>query len=251
MGILNTSVAALGGLAVAGCDQLWGIHELDGGASFLCDTVSPPPLFCDDFDRGAIAARWPGARIDPAGDAGVDDATAASPPNSALFRLGADAPPTPWGCSFVTIDKDFPDASAEQLHLELDLRLADGNPGIGIFTVKQGFGADLCQLILGASPTSVLEQFQPADGGPWSGAGHSASMPIPVQQWVHMTLDADYGAGTITLRVGDNVVVDHEPMTAACAAGIGQPALSAGIWCQPYHSSAVEFHIDNVVFNAK
>lgn len=57
----------------------------DGGdAGRWCDSVSPKPMFCDDFDDQGPLSRWDGQYTRAGGFVGRDDASARSAPSSLL-----------------------------------------------------------------------------------------------------------------------------------------------------------------------
>ena len=180
-------VAALG--AFASCTSSSG-----GGAPVpnVDAAVSPcasAHAFCDDFDQGALGARWDDRNV-TGGPLDVDDASFRSPPFAFRARSPAQA-----AARSVVLYKKLPDPSAGKLRCELDVLLRQ----------RAGGAADVFELRLSADPagTFYYAYLQATDAGtlvgqelafPDGGKTTSLNAVTDVQNgaWHHLRFDTDW-----------------------------------------------------------
>jgi hypothetical protein len=174
------------------------------GAGFQGCTLTPHEI-CDDFDNGALGARWSQLLMSGGGKLELVDG-AVSPPNALL----ASAKPISSGASAAlakTIGRRIRTARCE-----LDLRLAQTdnlqilafnftpNSSVSDYTVRLAFS--------GANST-LFEDGYPADGG----SGAQTFGPAPdIGKWVHLVVTLATQPGNFTL-VMDGLTVLQQPLT--------------------------------------
>jgi hypothetical protein len=217
----------------------------DAGGDASADARPSPctatHLFCDDFDQGALGAKWDSVHM-TSGPLVLSTTNVVTPPNA----LEATASTSSDTESMLT--KHFP--SANHTHVELDAFVV--NP-----SDTSNTEIDFVSFDISTPPSpytyanlnlqrwqaaALLEQYaQTPDAG-------NASVDMPVAQtfntWTHVTLDIDFGAQTYALAL------DGVPVTqVAFAPQLPQSAFDFSVGVAYTSGSSAEWNIfiDNVV----
>ena len=213
------------------------------GAPTWCDTRVPAPVFCDDFDRGELGARWDFFLKSPPGTAALDFTDARSSPNaltivtgkiadaefgSILLRKTVGGSPIRARLGFdVRVDATQTSGTLAIATLDLatdhllTLYLRDDNPG---------------------SPGPALVEVPPGGAPPVRNA-----LPVvpAVGQWTRVELDVDAAAGKATVRFDGKTILDG---VALAAGATTKPTVRVGVLCSgpadPY-----AFRFDNVALD--
>lgn len=176
-----------------------------------CATDAPSLWFCDDFDDGALGARWTGATLQVASAATLSTTNRSSAPNGFDIACPALTPST-----FLTeaLTESIPAASKVTLAFDLDPIAfpADGHGGtLYLATLTQGPGTprNAIQFRAGTTLVDLQEQVILASGAIKSGTGMWASATlVPTDGWTRVEVAVDFAAtpATATLRLGGQTV---------------------------------------------
>jgi hypothetical protein len=225
----------------------------DAGAAAFCASKASDASavhFCTDFDEAGVASGWSNESLAP-GAIVLDDASSVSPPFSARFEMDAGAA----SCSYTTLFKDFT-ATVSSIHVEAAVFLDPDNVGPFVngtlfLAGKHVKGKDDLSLYVDADPKglSMHEQESLPDGGELD-FNHDTTVSVPPHTWSVVALDADFAAGTFSLRLDGQVLFDKEPLDPS-ARGAGTPYLQVGFACDvglPYVRNA---RYDDVLIDGK
>jgi hypothetical protein len=192
-----------------------GVDADEGGSAHppgtWCATDAPSLWFCDDFDDGALGARWTGATLQVAGSATLSTTNRSSAPNG--FDIGCPAL-TPSTFLTEALTESIPAASKVTLAFDLDPIAfpADGHGGtLYLATLTQGPGTprNAIQFRAGTTLVDLQEQVILASGAIKSGTGMWGSATlIPTGGWSRVEMAVDFAAtpATATLRLGGQTV---------------------------------------------
>ena len=215
-----------------------------------CATSAPSLWFCDDFDDGALGARWTGATLQVAGAATLSTTNRSSAPNGFDVACPALTPST-----FLTeaLTESIPAAAKVTVAFDFDPLAfpADGHGGtLYLATLTQGPGTprNAIQFRAGTTLVDLQEQVILASGAIKSGTGMWASSTlIPTGGWTRVEMAVDFAATpvTATLRLGGQTVA-----TASLDASWTRAATTfyLGDW---YIAGTPAFHVayDNVTID--
>ena len=220
-----------------------GRDDADSSAPTWCDTRAPVPVFCDDFDRGELGARWDFFLKSPPGTATLDVARARSAPNalavatrkvlaaefgSILLRKMVGGSPTRARLGFdLFADATQPSGTLAVATLDLaadhllTLYLRDDNadgPGAALVEVPPG-GAPSVRYVLPVTPA--------------------------VARWTRIDLDVDAAGGRATLRFDGATILDG---VALARAATDKPTLRVGVLTSG-PADTYQFGFDNVTLD--
>lgn len=202
-----------GGSGDAGADAK---PEAEAGAQTWCDTQSPRPAFCEDFDRGALGTSWDAVVQTPGSAIALDQASFVSAPQS-LFAQSKAASSGQLGS--VLLRKTV-SVTATRVRLAFDFKgdpaPASGGPvGIATLDVTQ---THLFTLYLhdegldgGAGAPALVEQV-PGGGS----SRHPFTLP-PIGGFTRVELDVDLAAQKATVRFGGTAVLDQVSVAGGTA----------------------------------
>jgi hypothetical protein len=200
----------LGAVGVAGalaalldCSFLVDTSGLAGSsapADAIAEASSPcvaPHTFCDDFDQGALGARWSSETSD-AGYLSLDPSTWVSPPNSLLAFVG---PNRQANITVVGLSKIFA-GSARGAHCEWDLMVdaLSSTEEVEVFnfaiaSATGDFAGYNLSVHLRSDLTKFIEFFGPGDGGAPGGSVHELAS-LPTRTWSHVVVDLSFPGGS-------------------------------------------------------
>jgi hypothetical protein len=218
----------------------------DGPLVRWCSTVTPAPLFCEDFDgdNGILVPPWDGISIVDGGAVNLSSAQASSAP----YSLYSTAPGGNGACNDADVGKAFA-APFLQADLSFDLFTVDTDGGL---VAGIAFGPSYqVSVALGQS----LSYVQQDDVAMPSFDGFTA--PPLVGVWVRvvvhvaLTLGADGGgpsSGTVAVSVGGSLVHTTAIDADKIAHAYGAPLIFVGVACNN-HTVPRVLYFDNVVFN--
>ncbi len=176
-----------------------------------CAENAPASLFCDDFDEGALGARWTGATLQVSGAATLSTASPSSTPNAFDIACPALTPST-----FLTeaLTESIPAASRVTMAFDFDPLAfpADGHGGtLYLATMTQGPGTprNAIQFRAGTALVDLQEQVIAATGAIKSGTGMWASTTlVPSGSWTRIELVVDFttSPAKATLRLAGQTV---------------------------------------------
>lgn len=219
------------------------------GDGAFCQSRSPAPMFCRDFDDGGLGG-WDDIQEDPGG-AIAHDPVASSPPGSAVITLAPSSPE----CTYVRLTKRFL-APLSKWTLEFDLRLGDTSaqpryPGHYLATVWTDISGDACGLLFSPSPSSpnLLEQIYYADGGAQNINHLLQGNPTP-GEWHRITLRAELSAPRFTVAIDGQPLAKEVPLSGSCK-GSGPVSVRLGYHCAKSIGDPLEVRIDNVTFDGE
>jgi hypothetical protein len=205
------------------------------GSARCCETLSPPPKFCADFDgNGAVDEGWDDVTIAPENVGALSRDALARDRSSLLVKLTA-----PQSCSYVRPAKTFP-SSGFGLRVSFSFRPSSPWTTDAIFALlgAAGQGADCAMLFhFDEGKASLHLQY----GSPpvdetfvWDGAP-----PLDVWSTIETTIDP---AGDLTIALGGKKVLTL-PLPDGCKAG-PEVYFAPGFHCE---QTAHEARYDDVV----
>jgi hypothetical protein len=196
----------------------------DTSPSHWCDDHPHP--FCDDFDEAPLVAGWDSVATQ-SGTVGLDDAEYTSPPRSFLATV---TPLAAGGGGVARLSKRTLELVSSIL-VAYDVRPEAIDPaatlGVSAIQLSDGQGAlvETINVVLTTGGASIEDIGTASDGGVYVG-----SLPIapalPLGAWTRVSLDvelpwdAGVGAGTITVSLGENVVLDHARLAPSSQPGL-------------------------------
>lgn len=207
----------------------------------FCDTLSPKPTFCDDFE-GTYATRWSAKHPSGTGILSFDTGDSVGPPKPGHSLLAAT---TADETSYLEWSTSKVPAS---FHLAFDFR-AEVLPTSDVTYVARVRVGSSQYVAIYALPgnTSVQDFVYHPDGG--APADHKASSAIAVDTWTHVELDVSFGASPTTakLRLDGTEVLSTDLASDFSA---GAPNLELGV---AFVNTAAprRFRYDNVVLDVK
>jgi hypothetical protein len=223
----------------------------DTSPSHWCD--DHPHAFCDDFDENPLLAGWDSFAT-KSGAVGLDNAEHTSPPRSFLATV------TPLGAGAGGVarlgKRTLELVSSVLVAYDVRPEAVDPAATLGVSAIQlsdaQGALVETIDVLLTTGGASIEDIGTASDGGVYVG-----SLPIapalPLGAWTRVSLDvelprdAGVGAGTITVSLGQNVVLDHARLAPSSQPGVAVifVGLVAG---SSSATSAVRY--DDVTFDA-
>jgi hypothetical protein len=223
----------------------------DTSPSHWCD--DHPHAFCADFDENPLLAGWDSFATQ-SGAVELDDAEYTSPDHSFLATL---TPVAAGGGGEARLDKRILEPVSSIL-VAYDVRPEAIDPAatLAVSAIQlsdaQGGLVETINVVLAAGGASIEDIGTASDGGVYVGSLPIAPV-LPVGAWTRVSLDvelpwdAGLGAGTITVSLGQKVVLDHARLAPSSqpAAAVIFVGLAAG---SSSGTSAVRY--DDVTFDA-
>jgi hypothetical protein len=210
----------------------------------FCLTHAATATFCADFDEGSVRTGWLNGtqttNLLVNKGAVLDINTSLSPPGSLqAVPMGA--------YKFADVEVDLTSGPFSQLHAELDVS-PDNADAMSIVEI------DFCNGTgCGNTPPYDFEILLNQNGSVCvgeHGMGCTASLTqpggLPVQQWAHVTLDANLKTGAVTLTVGSispiqgMLTLPGQLPAALFVFGVGLPSMTTG-----------KVHVDNVLLTVQ
>ena len=203
--------AGADGASDAGADTL---VEAESGAPTWCDGLSPKPAFCDDFDRGAVGARWDAIVQTTGSSLAFDQAIFVSAPQSIAMR-SKNANSGEVGS--VLLRKTVL-ASPARAKLSFDFAgdpvPASGGP-VWIATLDVSLN-HLFTLYLrddGTTPAPALVEQAPVVGQ----TRNTFALPATTGQFVRVEIDLDLSAQKADVRFGGTTVLSQIAIAGGAA----------------------------------
>lgn len=217
--------------------------DAEAGAPTWCDTRMPAPVFCDDFDRGELGARWDFFLKSPPGTAALDFTNARSWPNALTIVTGK------------VVDAEFGSI--------LLRKTVGGSPsrarlGFDVFADQAQASGTLALATLDLSPDHLLTLYL-RDENP--GAPGAALVEVPpggvplvrnalpavpaAGAWTRIELDVDVAGGKATLRFNGTAVLDG---VAVAKAKPDKPTIRVGVLTSG-PADSYQFRFDNVALD--
>jgi hypothetical protein len=194
----STGALGDGGEGDSGSAHDAGAPLPDAAPTGYCALLSPAPLFCDDFDEGALRPPWNQVTGMNA-TVSLSNATAVSTPNAMLVTTVAGSQSVD-GAGY----KQFAPltSAATTQKLDFDLRIEQGdqsNRSDAIVAAIQFYDSlnDVWDLQLEAYWDATTNKFtillsedgEPGDGGTNQYYSHTASAELAPNTWVHVTME--------------------------------------------------------------
>jgi hypothetical protein len=230
----------------------------DGSAPTWCSALTPRPLFCEDFDEGAIAPGWSSVHM-TGGSILLDTTEFQSAPGALIADSAVIASMKPsvdlaaYRSFAITGRATF----AGTLDLDFRVDRADAPGGVAVlaqFGLADGGGGasyflQLVAISNGTKPLSIgVSEVAFPGNGP---INHPATQTIPLATWTHVTLSltAPFGGGAGTAVLGldgmlaERIAVDVPLQNRAQTIAVGLTYASAP-------STGWTAVFDNVTFDA-
>jgi hypothetical protein len=232
---------------------------VDATATTFCASLSPSPLFCEDFDEGSTMQGWSYAHT-VTGSLALDSTEFRSAPASLMAQSGIAGAGTVDVAVYRTFALSGTSSLAATLDLDIRVDRADADGGLAVLAQLglfdgTGGGQYFVQLVAdshGAAPwnASVNEAFF-ATGTNNPPVIHPVAQAVAIGAWTHVTLAVTApfagGAGTETLsfdgaQVGSSAInVPVTNFTEALGVGLTFVQIPSNGWTALY---------DDVVFDA-
>ena len=206
-----------------------------------CATVSPAPLFCDDFDEGALSAVWH-KQLPTSGLVEVDTTAAESRPGSLHVKI--DDGGTPGGqTAYATTTFSETAVRIEVAFAFWPDSLVPDDPASYVMEIQ--VGQNTLSLYVNPSKSAWQEHLVPPDATP-SFPDHNVQTPLPIGAWTDADVVVDLGAtpAWLTVKYG-GTTVRSDPL---------DPSWTAGPWSltlgPAYLNDTTDtrsFHFDDVV----
>ena len=183
---------------------------LDAGTS--CATAPSNTIFCDDFDVGALGARWDAADVTYAS---LDTTAFVSAPRS--YHLVLPSEPKERGGYF---KKAVTVPSTANFQVELDMRVDRADK-------VYPFGVDGYALVVN------LDGYLNEVVGPTPYGGYPITGTFPSGVWRHVTLRIRRGAGTVALLIDGASAVAERSVAKPALLSTGDCGVLVGIYYAP------------------
>lgn len=197
------------------------IDVADAEAGPFC-AQHPTATFCADFDESADAgAGFSSTYLTSGGVVSRDTTTWATSPASLLAGNSAlDASSTSHGAEVRSTGATPQTSVTLDFDLRVDKLASQGSYIEALALVFNGAPKSSIQLNLKAASSEVGEEIDPSDGGSKSYYGHGFGSALATNQWMHVTIALVFKPSrTLTVTVGQTVVIDHVTLNAAFAPG--------------------------------
>ena len=217
-------------------------------ASTYCTSLAPRPLFCADFDQGAVDRGWAGLT----GFGSLDTATSVSAPRSCKFFVPADDGGSGHRQGFLT--NSFTD-DVGRATLSFEVRIGQSAADQTLATIRLSSGGGPVPYLLEfafnvASP--FVREHVAADGGEAT-VDHPMALGIPADAWTKVTIElvstASGRTGSLHVDVDGGAACDF---TVSAPNAFGTPTVAIGsVDVGPLADKAWTAWFDNVVFDLK
>jgi hypothetical protein len=227
----------------------------DDSASPFCTRLSPPPLFCDDFDENPVSYDWTNQYVTH-GSISLDSDASVSPPNSFLSQLDrGDAADQ----GVADLVRFYTSPSVEEVHYAFDVRaelMDDAGAararvaGVYVSTsLPYQFGVDLYSGL----GYAYAEEERPYPDAAVTTQDFLLSRQLLVGRWAHVQMDLilspDGGTATCTITIDGAVVLDAQPLSPGWEPG--PPTIALGLGFTVNSRGAWAFRYDNVTLSVK
>jgi hypothetical protein len=173
----------------------------DGGDGGKCS----PPAFCDDFDQGALGARWSGVQTSSFAALSLSN-DAVSPPNAFSAVISAGSPASD---RVAMLTEQFPTIKSLDCTFEMQILQTSTTERINFFSVyvnNPSFSGYQFNVFINPDGTSLLEEWAVyPDGGSFI-TGQPFGK-LAQKTWLHMEVIVDYTASA-------RVFADGSPLAA-------------------------------------
>lgn len=176
----------------------------DGGR--WCDSLSPAPMFCDDFDDQGPFTRWTDQNVQNSGALSRDPTAFRSAPNALLSVAAASTTSSP-ACVFLQTN-----ATKSQVHVAYDMQIDARDTSVGYAEINYirfatpalNFSVYLRVYDDPNSTTTLTSEAYLADGGvPAHDVGLAGSPRFDT--WSRVTVDLDLTSHTLSATVDGKV----------------------------------------------
>jgi hypothetical protein len=231
----------------------------DVGTTTFCASLSPSPLFCEDFDEGSYTQGW--SYTDTVtGSLALDGTELRSAPASMIAQSAIAGAGTVDVAAYRAFSLTGTSSLAATLDLDLRVDRADADGGLAVLAQLglldgTGGGSYFVQLVAdshGAAPLNAsINEAYFATGTKPPPVVHPAAQTVAIGAWTHVTLTVTApfagGAGTETLSLDGTQVsssaisVPVQNFTEVLGVGLTFVQIPSNGWNALY---------DNVVFDA-
>jgi hypothetical protein len=232
------------------------VENADTSPPRWCATVSPAPLFCDDFDVGALGATWSGGLQQSTATATLDSTIFESPPSSMLvaipsFSSGGD------GIAMLSTTFSAILNGASTYAFDLIIEAWDMNANYTkVASIIMPGGYAIYIQIDATGVLDIAEQIPAEDGGFAYGDYFGApTTVIAPGVWHRIELrtappiDGGSGIASLTATFDHATVIDETSLEAVIPPGA--PEIELGLYWVVPMEAPWRVHFDNVVFDMK
>jgi hypothetical protein len=238
-------------------------EAVDTGTTTFCASLSPSPLFCEDFDEGSYAQGWSythPASPSTTGSLALDGTEFQSAPASMIAQSNIESAGLVDVAAYLRLALTGTSLLAATLDLDMRVDGADADGGLAVLAqlglLEAGGGHYFVQLVAeshGAAPLNVaVNEAYFATGTNNPPVTHPVAQTVAIGAWTHVTLAVTApfagGAGTETLsfdgtQVGSSAIaVPVTNFTEELGVGLTFVQVPSNGWTVLY---------DDVVFNGK
>lgn len=220
----------------------------DAGSRF-CDTVSPKPVFCEDFDHGPLdLTRWDATEQGDQSSFTLDGTSTKSAPNAFLagVKKGGDQYPSSW------VRKDI--GAGPKIRIACDVRVDvydETNQGARLIGVQMGGGDSVAAGTVamfgtyGNGMAQVNEEWHPSSGA--NKFVDHGEKSVAVGQWMHVIVRADATAKSLSVNVDGTEYSDGAPLQGPIADGAVSGIV--GIYYPETDDKGWSVRYDNIVID--
>jgi hypothetical protein len=217
-------------------------NDVDAGT--YCETLSPAPTICSDFDVQTLPAGWDSLSGFGSFQGVIDNLAFTSPLRSILFTTPVLADGDN-GSRALSADIATPTKS---ISIEFDVlaeSLNDTWTGLILLESSNSNGSVTARLRVRSSGYDINESAEPAGGGPVEYEGHAISGTPSATTWQHVKWSVDLSGTNAfsnvdldgTISGGDSLLKDY----------LDNPNLRIGIPYTEAPSVALKVRFDNIV----
>ena len=221
------------------------------GAARGCASLSPPPIFCADFDEGSAIAGWDSVDHPGFATVGLDTRFAVSPPASVLVHVDGANPQCAYERMHHATTRAFTRAT-----LSFAVRTGDDDGGsfrgaaVAAFIVRTNAGSTLVLVDTSPFAADIHEQY-PTDSGSFD-----EWTPFPLLSagvWHEVALDVDLSAApaTFAVTVDGRAALGRTPFRATLGTAGTGVEVQMGPFCLEADAGPLDLRFDDVALDLR